>query len=121
MNLFKPSHIIFLLIVVILLFGYRKLPDIARSVGQSMKVFKKEVKELRDDDIRDVVVDRPADEDDAILQETRINIVGALSSIRPLNHHGNITVHIAVHAITPYMTTSTTVKERDITSRRCPR
>ena len=44
MNLFKPSHIIFLLIVVILLFGYKKLPDIARSVGQSMKVFKKEVK-----------------------------------------------------------------------------
>jgi len=37
-NLFKPSHIIFLLIVVILLFGYKKLPDIARSVGQSMKV-----------------------------------------------------------------------------------
>ena len=50
MNLFKPSHIIFLLIVVILLFGYKKLPDIARSVGQSMKGFKKEVKELRDDD-----------------------------------------------------------------------
>ena len=50
MNLFKPSHIIFLLIVVILLFGYRKLPDIARSLGQSMKVFKKEVKELRDED-----------------------------------------------------------------------
>ena len=53
MNLFKPSHIIFLLIVVILLFGYKKLPDIARSVGQSMKVFKKEVKELRDDDSKD--------------------------------------------------------------------
>jgi len=52
-NLFKPSHIIFLLIVVILLFGYKKLPDIARSVGQSMKVFKKEVKELRDDDSKD--------------------------------------------------------------------
>ena len=50
MNLFKPSHIIFLLIVVILLFGYKKLPDIARSVGQSMKVFKKE---LRDDDSKD--------------------------------------------------------------------
>ena len=53
MNLFKPSHIIFLLIVVILLFGYKKLPDIARSVGQSMKVSKKEVKELRDDDSKD--------------------------------------------------------------------
>ena len=53
MNLFKPSHIIFLLIVVILLFGYKKLPDITRSVGQSMKVFKKEVKELRDDDSKD--------------------------------------------------------------------
>ena len=53
MNLFKPSHIIFLLIVVILLFGYKKLPDIARSVGQSVRLFSKEVRDLRDDDSKD--------------------------------------------------------------------
>lgn len=47
---FTPTHIVVLLVLVLLVFGSSKLPDIARSVGQSMKVFKKEVKELRDDD-----------------------------------------------------------------------
>ena len=47
---FTPTHIVVLLVLVLLIFGSSKLPDIARSVGQSMKVFKKEVKELRDED-----------------------------------------------------------------------
>ena len=47
---FTPTHIVVLLVLVLLVFGSSKLPDIARSVGQSMKVFKKEVKELREDD-----------------------------------------------------------------------
>ncbi|MDR2374475.1 MAG: Sec-independent protein translocase subunit TatA [Bifidobacteriaceae bacterium] len=42
-------HIVVLVIVVLLLFGARKLPDIARSIGQSLKVFKKEVRELQED------------------------------------------------------------------------
>jgi sec-independent protein translocase protein TatA len=42
-------HIIVLLLVVLLLFGSSKLPDLARSVGKSMKIFKNEVRELRDD------------------------------------------------------------------------
>lgn len=46
----KPVHILVLLVIVLLLFGAKKLPEIAGSVGKSMKVFKKEVKELRDDD-----------------------------------------------------------------------
>ena len=50
---FSPTHIVVLLVLVLLIFGSSKLPDIARSVGQSMKVFKKEVKELRDDDSKD--------------------------------------------------------------------
>ena len=47
---FSPTHIVVLLVLVLLIFGSSKLPDIARSVGQSMKVFKKEIKELRDED-----------------------------------------------------------------------
>ena len=47
---FSPTHIVVLLVLVLLVFGANRLPDIARSVGQSMKVFKKEVKELRDED-----------------------------------------------------------------------
>lgn len=46
----KPSHIIVLIIVLLLLFGASKLPDIAKSLGQSAKVLKKEMKELQEDD-----------------------------------------------------------------------
>lgn len=47
----KPIHIVVLVLVILLVFGAKKLPEIAGSVGKSMKVFKKEVKELREDDV----------------------------------------------------------------------
>ena len=43
-------HVLIVLLVVVLLFGAKRLPDLAKSVGQSMKIFKNEVKDLRDDD-----------------------------------------------------------------------
>ena len=36
---------ILILLIIILLFGAKKLPDLARSIGQSIKEFKKGVKE----------------------------------------------------------------------------
>ncbi|WP_413450741.1 Sec-independent protein translocase subunit TatA [Georgenia phoenicis] len=45
----RPTHILILLIVLVILFGAKRLPDVARSVGQSMKVFKKEITELQED------------------------------------------------------------------------
>jgi sec-independent protein translocase protein TatA len=41
-------HALILLVVVVLLFGASKLPALARSVGQSMKIFKNEVKSSDD-------------------------------------------------------------------------
>ena len=41
---------VILLLIVLLLFGARKLPDLARSVGKSMKIFKSEVKDLKGED-----------------------------------------------------------------------
>ncbi|MEE6272251.1 Sec-independent protein translocase subunit TatA [Georgenia wangjunii] len=43
-------HILVLLLVVLILFGAKRLPDVASSVGKSLKIFKKEVTELREDD-----------------------------------------------------------------------
>lgn len=42
-------HAIVLLVVILLVFGASRLPDITRNVGRSMKIFKEEVKDLRDD------------------------------------------------------------------------
>ncbi|ANY09132.1 Sec-independent protein translocase subunit TatA [Pseudonocardia sp. HH130630-07] len=38
--------------VVLLLFGAKKLPEMARSIGQSARVFKGEMKGLKDDESR---------------------------------------------------------------------
>ena len=46
----RPIEILLIVLVVLLLFGARRLPELARSVGRSLKIFKSEVKDLRDDD-----------------------------------------------------------------------
>ena len=46
MNL-GAREIIVLLVVVLVLFGAKRLPDSARSLGRSMRIFKSEMKERR--------------------------------------------------------------------------
>ena len=48
-NLGAPE-IILILVVLVLLFGAKRLPDAARSLGRSMRIFKSEVKEMGKDD-----------------------------------------------------------------------
>ncbi|CAB4772675.1 MAG: twin-arginine translocase TatA/TatE family subunit [Actinobacteria bacterium] len=50
MNALKPTHLIVLLVVVLVLFGAKRLPDSARSLGRSLRIFKSEIKELQEDD-----------------------------------------------------------------------
>jgi sec-independent protein translocase protein TatA len=45
-----PWHIIILVIVLVLLFGARRLPGAAQSLGQSMHIFRKSVQGLNPDD-----------------------------------------------------------------------
>src|SRR5215468_9029524 len=45
-----PWHWIVLAIVVIALFGYKKLPDASRSLGRSLRIFKTEIKGMNEDD-----------------------------------------------------------------------
>jgi len=42
----KPWHIIVLLVVVLLLFGAPKLPELARSIGKSLNILKEETQNL---------------------------------------------------------------------------
>ena len=49
MFLREPSHILLLLIVVLVLFGAKRLPDSARSLGKSMRIFKGEMKEMKEE------------------------------------------------------------------------
>ncbi|ACQ80315.1 twin-arginine translocation protein, TatA/E family subunit [Beutenbergia cavernae DSM 12333] len=45
----QPWHILVLVVVILLVFGASRLPNIARNVGKSMKIMKEEVKDLRED------------------------------------------------------------------------
>ena len=44
-----PSEIVTILVIVLLLFGARRLPELARSLGQGVREFRKSVKEISED------------------------------------------------------------------------
>lgn len=48
-NGLQPWHVIILVAVIIVLFGAKKLPDAARSLGKSMRIFKSEIREMQHD------------------------------------------------------------------------
>ena len=50
-----PLEIIAIVLVILLLFGYKKLPDASRSLGRSLRIFKGEMKGMKDDDARENV------------------------------------------------------------------
>ncbi len=43
----QPWHWVIVIAVFVLLFGAKKLPDAARSLGKSMRIFKSEIKEMQ--------------------------------------------------------------------------
>lgn len=57
-------HLVIILAIVLLLFGAPKLPGLARSIGQSMRIFRSEVKTMKDENGNDVVVDDGAADTD---------------------------------------------------------
>ncbi len=48
-DLAQPSHLLILAVIIVVLFGWKKLPDAARSVGRSMRIFKSEMSEMKSD------------------------------------------------------------------------
>lgn len=48
-GLFEGWHIIVLAIVILLLFGWKKMPDMARSFGRSARILKSEVDGMKED------------------------------------------------------------------------
>ena len=53
MNLLQPTHLIILLVIVVLLFGGTKIPQLMRGVGQGVGEFKKGLNEGKQDDKED--------------------------------------------------------------------
>jgi sec-independent protein translocase protein TatA len=44
-----PVNLLIVVLVIAVLVGWKRLPDVARSVGRSMRIFKSEVEEMKSD------------------------------------------------------------------------
>ena len=62
MEFVSPGHLIVLAIVVaVLFFGWKQLPDMSRSLGRSLRIFKTEIKGMSEDDkAREAAKSEPA-------------------------------------------------------------
>jgi sec-independent protein translocase protein TatA len=49
MGLDQPSHWLFIILVLVVLFGAKRLPDSAKSIAKSLKIFKAELKDTGED------------------------------------------------------------------------
>ncbi|MET0480022.1 MAG: twin-arginine translocase TatA/TatE family subunit [Mycetocola sp.] len=58
-NAFSGWHLLVIVFLVLLLFGAPKLPALAKSVGQSMKIFKSEIKSDKSEKDTDDVTAQP--------------------------------------------------------------
>jgi sec-independent protein translocase protein TatA len=68
----QPWHWIILVVVFVLLFGAKRLPDAARSLGKSMRIFKSEVKELQNDKEQPTVTPQPPTVTPTVVQSERV-------------------------------------------------
>lgn len=59
MGSLSPWHWAILAVVLVLLFGAKRLPDAARSLGKSMRIFKSEIREMQTDN-KDTKAETPS-------------------------------------------------------------
>jgi TatA/E family protein of Tat protein translocase len=87
MGALKPAHIIVIILVIVLLFGAKKLPELARGLGRSMRIFKSEVDEMKGDE-KDETSD---DGDDTYVVNTKKSEPEQVEPIRvePIRRNGS--------------------------------
>lgn len=68
-------HLLIVLAVILLLFGAAKLPALAKSMGQSARVFKGEMKAMKDEDATrtDAVVAEPTTVKDSVAKDSGVD------------------------------------------------
>jgi len=59
MGSFSTSHWLIVLAIVVLLFGAKKIPELAKGLGRGIKDFKKEMKDDKSDESEATVVETP--------------------------------------------------------------
>lgn len=84
----RPMEIVLILLVILLLFGAKKLPDMARSLGKSARILRSEAKAMKKDGGGDGDKDKDAASDADAQQPAPKTIQAApgdVDSSRPVN------------------------------------
>ena len=71
-----PWQVVIILLVVVLLFGGRKIPELMKGIGQGMKEFKKATKEDEDED------KEKSKEENKLEKEQKLRIIGIMLQCR---------------------------------------
>jgi len=89
-----PTEIILILVVIILMFGAKQLPDMARSLGKSARILKSEAKAMKDDDKTAAPADPPSNttgDQQPPAQRVIQASPGDVNSSRPVNESTDTT------------------------------
>ncbi|MHB9862923.1 Sec-independent protein translocase subunit TatA [Streptomyces sp. YIM S03343] len=78
-------EIILILVVIILLFGAKKLPDMARSLGKSARILKSEAKAMKEESSSATPAPAPGTGEQPPAQRTIQAAPGDVNSARPVN------------------------------------
>ncbi len=62
----KGQELLIVLLIIVVIFGARKLPGLARSLGSSAKEFRKGIEEGTGEDEPDVQISNPSDPDSSV-------------------------------------------------------
>lgn len=89
----KPLEILLIIAVIVLLFGAKKLPEMARSLGKSARILKSEAKAMKKDGEADDAATPAADPaaQQPVAPRTIQAAPGDVTSSRPVNEPNRTT------------------------------
>ncbi|MFD7326027.1 Sec-independent protein translocase subunit TatA [Streptomyces sp. NPDC059875] len=86
-----PLEISLILLVIVLLFGAKKLPEMARSLGKSARILKSEAKAMKSEGGQQPAPADPPAEQPAAAQRTIKAAPGDVTSARPVTEPSDTT------------------------------
>lgn len=81
----KPMEIVLILVVILLLFGAKKLPDMARSLGKSARILKSEAKQMKKEGTDDSAAEGASADAQQPAPRTIQAAPGDVATSRPVN------------------------------------
>ncbi len=84
-NGLEPWHLVVLVLVLVVVFGSKKLPDMARSLGKSARILKSEAKAMKEEGSGGSSAPAPGTGEQPPAQRTIQAAPGDVSSARPVN------------------------------------